>query len=134
MIHFVPYPDGYIFDDALTVQLTPTEQQFGITFNVFGKSHAAIKAAKSAVMELCEDESNVVVLNTEQDKVSIAKLTANEVNIYLISLKGGVCMSFVVLLLYKSAVSFCVCLCVCVGACVHAFVRFPTRPSDRDQI
>ena len=85
VIHFVPYPDGYIFDDALTVQLTPTEQQFGITFNVFGKSHAAIKAAKSAVMELCDDESNVVVLDTDQDKVAIAKLTASEVNIYRVS-------------------------------------------------
>ena len=69
--------------DGPTAQLTTAVQQC-IIVSIYGKSHETIDAAKCAVLQLCDDESNVIVLDTEQDKLSIAKLTASEVNIYLI--------------------------------------------------
>ena len=75
---------GHLFGDGSTDQLTTAVQQC-IIVSIYGKSHETIDAAKCAVLQLCDDESNVIVLDTEQDKLSIAKLTASEVNIYLIS-------------------------------------------------
>ena len=74
----------HLFGDGSTARLTTAVQQ-SIIVSIFGLSHETIDAAKCAVLQLYDDESNVIVLDTEQDKVSIAKLTASEVNIYLIS-------------------------------------------------
>ena len=50
-----------MFGDVPTAQLTLSVQE-GITFNIFGKSKKAIKAAKSALLQLFDDESNVIAL------------------------------------------------------------------------
>ena len=85
-IHFcfacVPCLVGRIVGDGPTDRLTTAVEQ-SIIVSIFGSSHVAIKAAKCAVRQLCDDESNVIVLDAEQDKVSIAKLTVSEVNICL---------------------------------------------------
>ena len=57
-----------------------------VTFNIFGKSHAAINAAKKAIEQLCDKESTEIILNSEHDQASIKKLTSREVNIYLMRL------------------------------------------------
>ena len=48
-----------MFGDVPSAQLTLAGQQ-SITFNIFGKSNKAIKAAKGALLRLCDDESNTI--------------------------------------------------------------------------
>ena len=66
----------------MTVKERPATRQH-VTFNIFGQSHAAINAAKKAMEQLCDNESTEIIINSEQDQASIAKLTSAEVNAYL---------------------------------------------------
>ena len=72
----------FFLGDDMTMEERPGTRQH-VTFNIFGQSHAAINAAKKAMQQLCDNESTEIILNSEQDQVSIAKLTSAEVNAYL---------------------------------------------------
>ena len=66
----------------MTMEERPGTRQY-VTFNIFGQSHAAMNAAKKAMQQLCDNESTEIILNSEQDQASIAKLTSAEVNAYV---------------------------------------------------
>ena len=61
---------------------SPATRQY-IAFNIFGKTHSAINAAKKAMEQLCDKESTEIILNSEHDQASIEKLTSREVIAYL---------------------------------------------------
>ena len=76
---------GTLFGDITPAEEGSVTRQH-ITFNIFGKSHAAISAARNAMQQLCDNECKEVIIDSEKDQVSIAKLTSTEVN-YTLTIK-----------------------------------------------
>ena len=75
----------FMISDVLTgtAEDSPVNREH-ITFNIYGRSHAAIKAAKDAIRQLRDKESTEVILRSEQDRASITTLTQAQVAAYLV--------------------------------------------------
>ncbi|KAK2181573.1 hypothetical protein NP493_393g05033 [Ridgeia piscesae] len=70
---------GAFFGDNTTAEESSVTRQH-ITFNIFGKSHSDITASMKAMQQLCDDECKEVIIDSEKDQASIAKLTSTEIN------------------------------------------------------